>query len=133
MWFTALLGLLPSVFTTINGITSAIANAQIAKVNATTDQDRIAAQATVDTLTARRDVMIAESGHSNVNAWLRAAIAVGPACYLLKIFLWDKVMGSITNGSTDPLDGNLWAVVTAVVGFYFLYDATTTVARIIKA
>jgi hypothetical protein len=128
-----LLGILPAAFTTINGITNAIANAQIAKVNAVTEQDRIAAQATVDTLTARRDVMIAESQHSNINAILRAAIAVGPAAYLLKIFLYDKVLGSITNGSTDPLDGNLWAVVTAVVGFYFLYDASTTVARIIKS
>lgn len=132
MW-TAILALLPGVFTTINGITNAITNAQIAKVNATTDQDRIAAQATVDTLVARRDVMIAESANSNINAWIRAGIAIGPASYLLKIFLYDKVMGSITNGRTDPLDGNLWAVVTAVVGFYFLYDASTTVARIIKS
>lgn len=132
MW-TALLGLLPGVFSTINGITNAIANAQIAKLNATTDQDRIAAQATVDTLQARRDVMIAESGSSKLNGLMRFLIAVGPAVYLTKIFIYDKVLQTLTHGSTDPLDGNLWAVVTAVVGFYFLYDASTTVARIIKS
>lgn len=129
----AFLGLIPGVLTTINGITNAIANAEIAKMNATTDQDRIAAQATIDTLNARRDVMVAESAHSNINGVMRFLIAIGPATYLTKIFVYDKVLGFFTDGRTDPLDSNLWAVVTAVVGFYFLYDASTTVARIIKS
>lgn len=130
---TAILALLPSAFTTINSITNAIANAQIAKVNATTDQDRIAAQATVDTLTARRDVMVAEAGTSKINGVMRFFIAVGPAFVLTKIFIWDKALGDYTSGHTDPLDPNLWSVITAVVGFYFLYDASTTIARIIKS
>jgi hypothetical protein len=129
---TGLLALLPSVFTTLNGITNAIANAQIAKINAVTDQDRIAAQATVDTLTARRDVMVAESAHSNINGIMRFFIALGPAVILTKIYIWDKAFGDYTGGHTDPLDPNLWNVVMAVVGFYFLYDASTTIARIIK-
>lgn len=128
-----LLGLLPSAFTTINGITNAIANTQIAKVNATTEQDRIAAQATIDTLNARRDVMIAESGRSSINAIIRSFIGIPVAVLLTKILVWDKAFGDYTFGHTDALDPNLWNVVMAVVGFYFLYDATTTVARIIKA
>src|ERR1700681_681326 len=121
----ALLGLIPGLFGAINGITAAISNERIAALNATTDQERVAAQERLTTLQARRDVMIAESAHSNINAWIRAMIALGPAIYLLKIFLFDKVLQSLTGGSTDPLDPNLWVVVQTVLGFYFLFEAST--------
>jgi hypothetical protein len=129
----ALLGLIPGLFTTLNGITTAIANERIASINATTEQDRVAAQERLSTLQSRRDVMIAEGAHSNINAWIRAMIALGPAIYLLKIFLWDKVLQSLTGGSTDPLDPNLWVVVQTVLGFYFLFEASTGVARIFRS
>lgn len=128
-----LLGLIPGAFTTINGITNAISNTKIAALNATTEQDKIAAEATVETLQARRDVMVAEAGGSKINGIMRFFIAVGPAVLLTKVYIWDKALGDYTGGHTDPLDPNLWGVITAVVGFYFLYDASTTVARIIKS
>jgi hypothetical protein len=128
-----LLGLIPGAFTTINGITNAIANERIAGINAVTEQDRIGSQERISTLQAQRDVLIADSTHSNIDLWLRFFIAIGPATYLTKIFLWDKVLQTWTQGSTDPLDPNLWTVVTAVVGFYFLYSGAVGVAKIIKA
>jgi hypothetical protein len=128
-----ILGLIPGLFTTLNGITNAIANERIAALNAKTDQERVAAQERANTLQARRDVMVAESAHSSINAWIRAMIALGPSIYLLKIFLWDKVLQSVTGGSTDPLDPNLWVVVQTVLGFYFLFEASTGVARIFKS
>src|ERR1700730_17922905 len=128
-----LLGLIPGAFTTINGITNAIANERIAGINAVTEQDRIGSRERISTLQAQRDVLIADSSHSSIDVWLRFFIAIGPATYLTKIFLWDKVLQTWTQGSTDPLDPNLWTVVTAVVGFYFLYSGAVGVAKIIKA
>src|ERR1039458_4114904 len=100
MAFLAMLGSIPSLITgmfgTINGITSAISNQKIAVINATTEQDRIQAQERVNTLQARRDVLIAEAGSgSRINLIMRVVLAIGPASILLKVFLWDKVIGSL--------------------------------------
>jgi len=65
--------------------------------------------------------MIAEAGRP-WNGLLRAFIAIGPAAFVFKVFMWDKVLGSWTHGSTDALDANLWLVVQTVLGFYFLSE-----------
>lgn len=132
MW-SFLLGLIPSAFSTINSITSAISNAKIAAINATTDQERIAAEAEVETLQARRDVLIADAAQSHVDIYIRSLIAIGPAVYLTKIFIWDKVLNAWTNGSTDLLDPHLWNVVMVVLGFYFLATASISISKILKA
>lgn len=132
MW-SFLLGLIPSAFSTINSITSAISNAKIAAINATTDQERIAAEAEVETLQARRDVLIADAAQSHVDIYIRSLIAIGPAVYLTKIFIWDKVLNAWTNGNTDPLDPNLWNVIMVVLGFYFLATASISISKILKA
>lgn len=124
MW-SLILGLLPGAFSTINGITNAIANAKIAAITATTDQQRIAAQEQIATLEARRDVLISES-HSPWNGLMRFLIALGPMVILNKILVWDKAFGDYTGGHTDALDANLWWVVTAVVGFYFVAEIART-------
>ena len=149
MGFLSLIGGLPALisgmFGTINGITNAISNAKIAQINATTEEARIAAAEQVQTLQARRDVLIAEAGSgSRVNLWMRVALAIGPAAILLKVFLWDKVIGSFVGCSqapvgtcgkfvTDPLDANLWQVITIVLGFYFVSEVTLGVTRIVKS
>jgi hypothetical protein len=112
----------------ISRIVGKIADAKVAHANAETDKERIAAGERVKTLEARRDVLVAESGN-RINAWMRLFIASGPALYLNKIFIWDKVLGPLTGGSTDALDDNLWKVVAAVIGFYFLYEASRFLAR----
>lgn len=114
-----LLGLIPGVLNTVNGITTAIANEKIAVVNAKTDQERIAAQERINTLQAQRDVLVADSNRSSLDMWIRAGYAIGPAIYLNKIFIYDKVLGM---GNTDPLDPNLWYVVMCIIGFYTLHS-----------
>ena len=114
MWLLSLLNLIPGVLNTVNGITQAISNEKIAALNATTDQERIAAQERISTLQARKDALIASTSRSSVDIWLRAGFAIGPFVYLNKIFLYDKVLGL---GSTDPLDPNLWYVVMSIIGY----------------
>lgn len=130
----ALLAAIPSLFAgifgTINSITSAISNEKIAAITATTDEARIASTERVAQLQQQRDVLIADSAHSSLDLYIRSFIAIGPAAYLLKIFLWDKVLAYWTNGSTDPIDMNLWNVVMIILGFYFVSATATTVSRI---
>lgn len=114
-----LLGVVPSLTTALNGITSAIANERIATINATTDQERIASQERINALNAQRDALLAEVNKSSVPIWIAAGFALGPMFYLNKIFVYDKVLGW---GTTDPLDPNLWNVVMVVLGFYFVHQ-----------
>lgn len=146
MWITALLGLIPGLFNTINGVTSAISNERLRLIDAKTDQQRIAVQERITSLQAKRDVLVAESGRSSINAGVRASIGIFVALILGKLLFWDKVIGSWAGCSgsygaleacriyrTDPLDANQWAVITAVIGFYFLYEGAVNTARIIKS
>lgn len=136
--FLSLIGIIPSALKTVDGITNAIANERIAGINATTDQERIASEERQKALEARRDVLITEATNptsAKLNASMRFLLALGPLLILLKLMVWDKVVGSFagcagkpitiigcSSFNTDPLDTNQWAVITAVIGFYFLYD-----------
>lgn len=123
------LALIPGLFQTIDGVTRAIANEKIAQLKATTDQERIASQERINTLQAKRDAMLADSQHSSLDMWMRFFMSVGPASYLTKIFLWDKVLKM---GSTDNVTADQWQVVMACVGFYFLYSGAVTVAKVFR-
>lgn len=123
---TAVLGFLTSIVAPLASITGKLADAKVALAKASTDQEKIKAQERVDTLQARRDVLVSEGSFTRANAYMRFALAFGPMVYLNKIFLWDKVAKL---GSTDPLDVNLWSVVIAVVSFYFLYDIAARLRR----
>jgi len=129
---SAILGLLPGAFSTINSITNAIANERLALISAKTDQDRIAAQENINALQVRRDALIAKK--SPMTDLIMFILALGPGVVLLKFFAWDKTVGSLSGCAgeigrtmagcetfrTDPLDANQWWVIIAVVGFYFL-------------
>jgi hypothetical protein len=128
---TWLLSLIPGLFTTINGITTAISNERIALINAKTDQEKNAIQERINVLNNQRDVLVADSQRSSVDIYIRALIALVPAIVLYKLMVWDKVIGSFwhcnNNDSfecqifnTDKLDPNMWWVILGVVGFYFL-------------
>ena len=143
MWF---LSLIPGLFNTINGITLAISNERIRLIDARTEQERIAAQERIHSLEAKRDVLVAESGRSSLNALMRATIGASVAILIAKLLVWDKVIGSLSGcagqmGSalecatfrTDVLDPNQWYIITAAIGFYFLYEGAVNVTRIIKA
>jgi len=135
MWLLNLLGLLPRLFSSIDRVTDAIANERIKKIEATTDAARISAEERVSTLQARRDVMVAESSKSTLNSIARFSIGASVAALLAKLLVWDKVVGSLAGCAgdagkaasclifrTDPLDAYQWGVITAVTGFYFLYE-----------
>ncbi len=127
----SLLGLiLPGLFTTISTVTNAIANEKIALLKAQTEEDKTAAQERINTLEAKRAALLADSQHSSLDMWVRAGLAVGPAAYITKIFLWDKVLKM---GVTDPVTPDQWQVLMAVVGFYFIYSGAVSVARIFKS
>jgi len=110
------------------GVAHELAAAFRAREEAQSDQERIAADERIKSLQAMADLQRAEAG-SPVNALLRAYIAIGPATYLFKIYLIDKVLGL---GSTDKLSPELWQIAWVVIGFYFLHETVTGTARIVK-
>lgn len=128
-----LLQLIPGLFNTVNGITTAISNERLKLIDAKTDQQKIASQERITSLQAKRDVLIAESGRSNINAIIRGSIGGSVAFFLAKVYVWDKALGDYTHGHTDLLDANLWNVITATIGFYFLYEGAVNVTRIAKS
>jgi divalent metal cation (Fe/Co/Zn/Cd) transporter len=134
MWalLTGLPSLIAGAFGTINGITAAISNQKIALITAQTQEDQIAANENIDALRQRRDVLIADAAHGSLDIWIRSMIAIGPALYLFKIFVIDKVFGFFFQTRTDTLDPNLWNVVMVVLGFYFLSETSTRITRIIS-
>lgn len=130
-----------TILTTLTGlggyfksITDDLTNVQIAKVNATTEQEKADLSRQEQELHDKRAVLIAEAG-SRINAIQRCLLAAGPTVVLLKLLVWDKsigpffgCVGHVPAGTckmftTDALDPNLWWVVTAVIGFYFLAGA----------
>lgn len=131
----SILGIIPNALNTINGITNAIANERLAKIKAKTDEEKIAADERIETLTARRDVMVARAG----NGWDSIAtflLTIPVIAFDMKILLWDKVASSFAGCSgkygsldgcevfnTDKLTPEMLAFVGAVHAFYFLYIA----------
>lgn len=134
MWLLNLFtgGFFTSIFSSIDNLTKAISDEKIAQVKATSDVEKAQIQANVDRLQAQRDVLIADASQSKLDIYIRSLIAIGPTVYLLKIFIYDKVLSNYTMGTTDPLDPHLWNVVTAVLGFYFLSTAAISISKILK-
>lgn len=118
MW-GLLLGLIPDAFKTINGITSAIANERLKKIQATTDQQKISSDERIKHLEAIRDVRLSKM-ENPLTAIMMFGYGIGPLVLLTKIYIWDKAFGQWTGGHTDPLGTDLWWVITAQIGFYFI-------------
>lgn len=118
-WITSLLGFGSGLFSTLQTISNNISNEKIALINAKTDQERIASAEKISALQAQQAVLVADSQRSSIDLWVRSLLALGPTVYLLKIYIYDKVLAL---GTTDPLDTNLWWVTMVVVGFYFVHS-----------
>lgn len=118
-----MLGFLFSLVNPIASIVGKIADARVELAKAQTDTERIHAQERVDSLQARRDVMMAEAGgpFGWVNSVIRAGFAIPFVIYNSKLVLWDKVLSL---GSTDGLSTELFQIEVACISFYFLYDIT---------
>lgn len=149
MWLINLLTAVPAIITgafgTINGITSALSNEKITLINAKTQEEQIASQERINSLQARRDVLIAEAGSgSRINLIMRACFALVGLSVVAKLYLWDKVIGSFAGCSqapagtcgifvTDPIDENGWKLIAVIVGFYFVSELTLGVSRLVNA
>lgn len=123
-----MIGFLLGLIDPISRIAGKIADVQIAKAQATTDQEKVAADERIKALEAQRDVMIAESS-SKINTIIRSLFGIPPAIYLAKLFVWDKVLGW---GTTDPLSPVMEQTLWIVVGFYFLQHTVHGTVRIMK-
>lgn len=100
----------------------------------------------------RRDVVVAEAGNRLavfMKGVARGLIIIGPLSYILKISLWDKVVGSFVGCSakyagfqpmgfchtfvTDPLNINLdvttASILSATIAFYLMYDIASISRR----
>ncbi|MGH7175589.1 MAG: 3TM-type holin [Minisyncoccia bacterium] len=76
-------------------------------------------------------VVVAEQGNW-ITRWVRPAFAFPFVVFTWKIVIWDKVLGSWTHGSTDPLDPNMWNVFMAVVIAYFGGRSAEKVANTVR-
>ncbi len=125
----SILGFVTGLTGPISQITNKILDLQKQRQDAASNLAKAKIDQEIELAHDRRQVLVAEAG-SRINGYMRALIALGPALYLTKIFLYDKVIGSFLGCSqrgvecptfnTDALDANLWWVAISVVGFYFL-------------
>jgi hypothetical protein len=115
------IGFLIGLIDPISRIVGQIAVARTEMAKAATDQERIHAQERVDTLEARKAVLIAESG-SRVNGLIRAGFALPFVIYNIKLVMAGQA-------TTDPLSAELYQVELACIGFYFLYEVTARLRR----
>ena len=135
MWTT----LLSLAFGALPTITKQIADARIAMAQSKTKQEEIAAQERIKALEAQRDVLIAES-RTPWNALARFLLMAPFVVVLWVYIVWDKVacpwwhaaegteaIGDIC--STDDLSANLWWILFAIIGFYFVTDVTRLLKR----
>lgn len=123
MWMSiisGILGVLPGAFGSINKVTDAIANERLKQIDAKTKEDQLAAEERTKTLEAQRDALIAESNKSNVPIYVQSFVGASVAFLVGKLLVWDKALGSLTHGYTDPLGTDLRWIMMTVIGFYFL-------------
>lgn len=105
----------------LESITKAITDVQLAKARASTDKEKIAADERLRTLEARRDLMIAESGHGvRLNALVRSLFAIVILVYLIKVVIFDLTFGQWTGWATPSLPERFDYIMTVIIGFYFL-------------
>lgn len=78
---------------------------------------------------AATQLKIAEIGHP----WEPEKLAFYVTLvFYAKVMIWDKVLGSITHGTTDPVTGAAGVWAGLIMSFYFAKRGFENVARIIK-
>ena len=132
MW----LSILSLVFGALPAIAGQIAAARVAKQNAVTEQERIAADERIKSLEAQRDVL-AKEATTPWNSLARFFLVAPFGFYLWWIIVNDKIVCKwytpgefvATQCSTDPLSPWLTSICGAMVGFYFVTNAITMAKR----
>lgn len=117
-----------------------------AQVAAKTETEKAYIQQQIEEAHDRKAVITAEIQNrfgATVRTTMQALLAIGPITYIMKVFLWDKVVGSFKGcvGDTSALeycklyetdslrDPNLWWVAMAVVTLYTMYDIASRTMR----
>jgi hypothetical protein len=108
--------ILGKLFTTALGqVTKDLTNAYQSKINAQTEQERIAAEERIATLEARKTTILAAQSDP-YERWIRIGWSVPFILYNCKLVVWDKMLGL---GTTDPLSPELYSVMMICLGGYF--------------
>lgn len=123
-----LLGLLSGP---LSQISSDLKEAYQAKLAAQNDQERIAADERINTLEARKSVILAAQSDP-LERLVRIGFAFPFVAYTWKLVLWDKVLAYWTHGATDALSSDLTQLMWIVVGGYFVDVTVRGTARILK-
>lgn len=133
----AIISLVTGLGPTVSAIGKQIVGYKIAKDNTESVREKNKIDQQISEAHDRRDIVVAEAGNRVavvLKGIMRAAIAAGPVSYLLKISLYDKVIGSFYGCTgrivanycdtfrTDAVDTHIWVIFGGIVAFYFAYD-----------
>lgn len=132
----SILGAVTGLAGPISNVISKITDLKIMRAKADSDVARHLIDQQIEELHDKRAVLVAEAGNRTatiLNVSIRSLLALNIIVLLSKVFIWDKVVGAFVgcrgpagrtvecvSYGTDGLDPNLWWVVMAVIGFYFI-------------
>lgn len=109
-----------------------------AKLEAGNNSERIAADLAARELAVEQreeelkaNLLVVEQGNWFTRS-VRPLWALPFIIWTWKVVVWDKVLADWTNGSTDPLDGQIGILCTTVAGAYFIGRSAETITRILK-
>ena len=112
----------------LSGIAEQLQVAHRNKLQAETDEQKLAADITIKQLEARQNALIQGKG-----AWVSKAVQAAWAfpfiIFNFKVIVWDKVLKL---GVTDPLGEFERNIGMIIVGFYFLTTGATYAIRQVK-
>lgn len=140
MWFLQAIPVIGKLFSTVDNVTNAIRDLQVAKVQAGTEKEKAEIQARIDQLHDIRAVNESDNNATNrLNQIARFTLFGLPAGIAIwKLVVFDKVIGSFSGCAspvaamhmdacrifrTDPLDANMWWVILAAGAFYLVTTA----------
>ena len=111
-----------------SGIAEQLQIAHRNKLQAETDEQKLAADITIKQLEARQNALIQGEG-AWVSKVVQAAWATPFIIFNFKVIVWDKVLKL---GVTDPLGEFERNIGMIIVGFYFLTTGATYAIRQVK-
>lgn len=134
-----ILGFITGLAGPLSQVASSIFDLQKAKLNTASDIQKAKINADLEEANNRKAVLLAEAGNrltGGLNAFTRFAMVVGPISYIMKYYLYDKVIGAFVGCAgktphallevcykyqTDDLNTQMAVVLTGAVAFYLLW------------
>lgn len=120
-----LIALLTGLAGPVANLAGKLADLLIARTNATNNTERARIDQQIEEVHDKRAVLVAQAGNrffSVVYGILVALLGLCAVVPLMKLLLWDKVIGSFAGYTenaftTDRLGVELWAVLASIIGF----------------